>query len=194
MTKQEVYSNIQYNENLIRQYTEQINRLHSQIADCNSQLSGYNGRKTQLYSALDQVKQQIRELEQLQKKIQTLQDKFSEKQNKRKSMLSKSYQNKPDVCFINSYISGMTELLSGTEYKNAYNGLVSAIESVKSRGSRACNEQDNITREIWQMEIYIENSNSRINSFRSDINHYNNQINYRRQRLNYWRQQLQYAT
>lgn len=138
MTKAEVKSNIRYNENLIAQYRNNISQLQSQI----------------------------NELERLRTKFQNLQNAFGSRQSNRKRKLSSVYSAKLNVKMLSVYASVMNGLLSGSEYRNTYNGLSTAQERI----------------------------NSQIRSLNREINDNNSNLSYRQGRANYWRRQLPYAT
>lgn len=138
MTKAEVQSNIRYNENLVAQYRNNISQLQSQIY----------------------------ELERLRTKFQNLQNAFGSRQSNRKRRLSSVFSAKLNVKMLSAYASAMNGLLSGSEYRNTYNGLSTAQERI----------------------------NSQIRSLNREINDNNSNLSYRQGRANYWRRQLSYAT
>ncbi|MCR5144633.1 MAG: DUF5082 domain-containing protein [Lachnospiraceae bacterium] len=138
MTKVEVQKKIRYNENLVAQYRDAISRLQSQIY----------------------------ELERLRTKFQSLQYMFECRQNDRKRKLFSVYSARVNLKFVSTYITGMSDLLSGSECIHAYNGLSVA--------------QDRI--------------NSQIGSIQSEISDNYTNLNYRQGRINYWKSQLRYAT
>lgn len=138
MTKAEVQGNIRYNENLVTQYRNNISHLEAQI----------------------------RELERLRAKFQNLQSTFGNKQSRRKNKLASVFSSKANVKMLTTYASAMNGLLTGSEYKNAYNGLSSVQEKI----------------------------NSQIRSLSREINQNNENLNYRIGRISYWKSQLQYAT
>lgn len=138
MTRAQVNSNIRYNENLIRSYQKSVQSLNSQIE----------------------------ELSALKRKIQGYQSEFSSRERNRKNRLSNNFSGKFNLKFVMSYVTGMISLLSGSEYRNAYNGLSEAIHRIDKQ----------------------------IAGLRREVNSYNGQISYRRQRIDYWKRQLRYAT
>jgi len=138
MTVAEIRSNITYNENLIDQYTSQKRELERQIG----------------------------ELDLLASKFAGLQSRFGDRQSQRQSklslFLSSGLQNK----ILSRYYNGMSGLLGGADFNNAYNGLSDA----KSK----------IHRKITELDQRIDECN--------------NQISYRRGRREYWLSQLAAAT
>lgn len=138
MTKAQVNSNIRYNENLIRTYQRSVQSLNSQIEELNM----------------------------LKRKIQGYQSEFSSRERNRKNKLSNNFSGRFNLKFVISYVKGMIGLLTGSEYRNAYNGLSEAIHRIDKQ----------------------------IDSLRREVNSYNGQISYRRKRIDYWKRQLRYAT
>ncbi len=138
MTKTEVWNNIYYNENLAANYNDNIKAL-----EC-----------------------QIRELEQLRSKLQGLQSSFAQKQSARKSKLSSLMSANLSIKMISTYVSSMSNLVTGAEYSNAFRGLSLA--------------QDRI--------------NEQMRSIRRAIEANGNNLNDRRRIVRYWYGQLQYAT
>lgn len=120
MTKEEVKGNIQYNENLVCSYQNNVRQLEAQI----------------------------RELEELRRKFQKLQTDLDNKQSSRKRNLSNILSKKVNLNMVNVYTTSMNELLTGLEYANTYGGLSQAQEEINSRISviqREVNElSDNI--------------------------------------------------
>ncbi len=92
MTKQEVYNNIIYNENLVNQYARDLNCLRTRANALNSQISRLNFQNSQLQSKLKEAKSIISELEQLKSKFKSPQDEFFQRQAVRKSKLVRNFQ------------------------------------------------------------------------------------------------------
>lgn len=138
MTRAKVNSNIRYNENLIRSYQKSIQSLNTQIDELNA----------------------------LKRKIQGYQSEFSSRERNRRNRLSNQFTGKFNLRFVISYVTGMLQLFSGSEYRKAYNGLSEAIHRIDRQ----------------------------ISCLRNEVNSYNSQIAYRRKRNDYWRRQLRYAT
>ena len=130
MTKQEVRNNIKYNENLVNQYLNTISRLRKKVNDLNSQINQYNSQISQLNSNIKSKESQIDELNRLKSKYQKLQNDFANRQSKRVNTFNVNFSKNLNLKFIRSYISGMKSLLSGNDYKRAYNGLSSAIGEI----------------------------------------------------------------
>ena len=134
MTRTEIKNNILYNENLVVSYQKSIREINSKI----------------------------NELNKLKSKYSSLQSSFSAKQRKRKNKFNSNFSGTFNVRLISSYISGMRNLLSGNEYKNAYNGLTTAIEKI----------------------------NNQIKKLQKQLNDYNDKLAYRKKRILYWKEQL----
>lgn len=133
MTKQEVRNNIQYNENLVNQYLNTLSRLKKTVNGLNSQINQYNSQISQLNSSIKSKKSQIDELNRLKSKYQKLQNDFASRQSKRVNRFNINFSQNLNLKFIRSYISGMKSLLSGNDYKRAYNGLSSAISTISNK-------------------------------------------------------------
>jgi DNA repair exonuclease SbcCD ATPase subunit len=138
MTVAEVQGHINYNENLVAQYRNIISQLETQL----------------------------RELESLRSKFQVLQNSFGNRQSNRKRKLSSVSSTKVNVKMIPIYVSAMNGLLTGSEYRSAYNGLSAAQERI----------------------------NSQINSIRREISDNIANLNASQSSVYYWRDQLKYAT
>lgn len=147
MTKQEVYNNIRYNENLVNSYSNNLRRLKNNINNLNSQISQCNSQISQLNSRMRELRKQINELDQLKSKYQKLQNDFMNRQSKRVNKFNVNFSKQLNLKFILSYINGMCSLLSGNEYKNAYNGLTSAIDTISNK-IRVIQQEDNEVKEI----------------------------------------------
>ncbi len=132
MTIEEVRSNIRYNEDLIDQFTAEKNGLYNQIE----------------------------ELEALGGKFTNLQTKFGDMQSARQQKL-RSFATISNKIF-SSYLAGMRDLLSNTEFQNTYDGLSTARGKVRAK-------IEEIARQISDCE---------------------EKIRYRREQAQYWRQQL----
>ena len=137
LKRTEVNSNIRYNENLVNSYNRTINNICSQLD----------------------------ELYDLRNRVSNLQNSFGERQSERKSRLARVSAAHYDVNMINAYFSGMSSLLNGVEYHNAYNGLSTEIEAINA--------------EIRRQE--------------ESRSYYENQRSYRQNRVQYWQRQMRYA-
>ena len=93
MTRAEINKNIKYNEDLVSSYQKKIRDLQAKI----------------------------NELIKLKSKYTALQNDFSSKQSKRRSRLNGNFSGNFNIKLINNYVTGMKNLLTGNEYKNAYN-------------------------------------------------------------------------
>lgn len=134
MTEQEIKSNIRYNEELVEPYQGQMRELEEQISS----------------------------LECLKNKFTTLQTNFGSRQDARKRCLSSVSSRVSQIKIASRYYSGMNDLLNGTEFINAYNGLEDA--------------KGTITRELDRIYMQLDDLSGK--------------LNYRTQRITYWRTQL----
>ena len=134
MTEAEIWSNIRYNEQKIDEHAAQIRRLERQIND----------------------------LEALRNKCSTLQSRFSERQQHRQGrlqdLLSSSLQNQ----IVRRYYNGMSSLLSGREFNEAYEGLNEAKRMI----------------------------NHKIRNLDQELDEAQASLNYRRNRREYWLREL----
>ena len=133
MTKQEVMDKIRYNENLINQYNRDLNALHRQIDSLNGRINQLNNQLGQLNARRHKLQTELSELQALKSKFQKLQNDFASRQRKRVSGFNQNTIQLLSVRFILSYISGMKNLLSGAEYRSAYNGLSAAIDKINKQ-------------------------------------------------------------
>ena len=132
-----IYRNIRYHENLIRSYKNTINELNGQI----------------------------NELITLKGKLQSYQRDFSARESNRKNRLVNRFGSNMNFRFLSSYISGMRNLISGSEYRKAYNGISSGITRV----------------------------NTQISQLRGDVKDYNDKIRYSNKQISFWKRQIKYA-
>ena len=133
MRKSEVYNNIRYNENLVNQYQNSINNYRSHINSLISQINSTNSSIKVLCDQKNKLYTQINELNYLKSKYQNLQSKFSQRQTSRINTLNGNFSRELNVQFIKSYVKGMSSLLGGNEYRNAYNGLTNAINVISDK-------------------------------------------------------------
>lgn len=137
MTRSEINENIRYNEDLRDSYRRSVQELNAQIG----------------------------ELSRLKAKISGAQTTFSSRQSARKSKLHTVSAGLMNIKSLKEYVSGMDNLLTGSEYRKAYNGLTTAQERVASK----------------------------IRSIQSQVDSYEEKIAYRNERISYWQDQLRYA-
>lgn len=134
MTEAEIWSNIRYNEQKIDEHAAEIRRLE----------------------------RQINELEALRNKCGSLQSRFSERQQHRQGrlqdLLSSSLQNQ----IVRRYYNGMSSLLSGREFNEAYEGLNEAKRMI----------------------------NHKIRNLDQELDEAQASLNYRRNRREYWLREL----
>lgn len=134
MTVNEIRNNIIYNENLIEQF--------------------YAEKRT--------IEAQIDELEQLRGKFTTLQNNFgAQQESKQQDLLRFTHTIVSNKIFSN-YFSGMTSLLSGHQFNDAYDGLTMAKQKI----------------------------NAKINDLRQNLYDCEARITYRENRRVYWQEQL----
>ena len=134
MTVSQIRSNIRYNENLIDEYTRERRELEKQIE----------------------------ELEALGDKYGRLQTRFGDRQQLRQSKLAAFLSSRIQNQILKQYYNGMSQLLGGSDFNNAYEGL--------SEAKRIIN------RKILELDQQLEDCKGR--------------IAYRKQRRDYWRAQL----
>ncbi len=193
MTRQEIYNNIRYNENLVNQYLNTINRLNSTISDLNSQISNCEYQISQLNSEIRNRQSQISELNQLRNKYQKLQTDFADRQSVRINSFNSNFSRNVNVNFMSSYVIGMRSLLSGNEYRNAYNGISAAIHTISNKIYAIESEIDNLNRSIISSQATINNCRRDIGIYQNQIAGESSKLSYRRQRIVYWKNQLRYA-
>lgn len=195
MTRAEVYSNIRYNESLVSQYQSTISSLHSRISGLNAQINNWQNQIARLTAQKNKLQSQIKELLVLKNKYAALQDRFANRQASRTSKLTLNFaQRANSFKFLPSYVNGMRALLTGSEYKNAYNGLTTARETIDKKVRQLQNEVDTINREISGLYNRINANQCEIRSAQARINETSSNLSYRRQRLTYWYGQLSAAT
>lgn len=136
-TRAEINNKIRYYENLIQQYQNSANKSNTQIS----------------------------ELISLKSKMQSYQRDFSNRETNRKNKVVNGFGGKFNFKFISSYVSGMKNLIAGSDYRRAYNSISSGISRVEKQ----------------------------ISQLRSDAMNYNNKIRSCRNNITYWRNQLKYA-
>lgn len=132
-----IYRNIRYHENLIQSYKYTISELNGQID----------------------------ELITLKGKLQSYQQDFSTRESNRKNRLLNRFSSNMNFKFLSAYINGMRNLVSGSEYRKAYNGISSGIARV----------------------------NTQISQLRGDVEDYNNKIRYSNKQISFWKRQIKYA-
>ncbi|WP_075718706.1 hypothetical protein [Roseburia sp. 499] len=134
MTEYEIRSKIRRNEDMVDSYQSQIRELEEQMED----------------------------LEYLRSKFSTLQTNFGNKQDVRKRGLSGVFAKTAQIKIASRYYSGMNDLLNGTEFMNAYNGLSDAKDTIVRELDKIFTQREDLTREL----------------------------NYRKQRITYWETEL----
>ncbi len=194
MTRAEVQENIRYNERLLTQYQNQVNDIQHKIHSLESQASSLYSQKSGYISDINKLEKQIDELNQLKRKYQTLQDDFYSRQAKRLNRLGTIDSQNLKVKFINSYVDGMKLLLSGSEYKAAYNNLTESKEIIAKEINSIQRRIDNLKNTVVSVEREIDSKQNSINSYRSQRSTAESNLSYRKQRITYWRKQLRFAT
>ena len=159
----------------------------SQINSTNSSIKVLCDQKNKLYT-------QINELNYLKSKYQNLQSKFSQRQTSRINTLNSNFSRELNVQFIKSYVKGMSSLLGGNEYRNAYNGLTNAINVISDKIKSLQRQIDSIQGDINSKNRNNDSRQREIHEYQNRINNTNNLLSYRKQRIKYWRNQLRYAT
>ncbi|MEE0931023.1 MAG: hypothetical protein UIM53_08485 [Acutalibacteraceae bacterium] len=138
MTISEIQSNINYNEGLIEQF--------------------YTEKRT--------LETQIDELEQLREKFTTLQNNFGSKQESRQQGLAKFTHTNINNKIFSNYFNGMTSLLSGRQFNDAYEGLSTAKQTI----------------------------NTKLQELMQNLTECEGNITYRENRKAYWQEQLRLAS
>lgn len=95
---------------------------------------------------IDNLENKIYQLQRLKEKVSKLQYDFGEKQKSRNGKLSGLSMKTVNVKMFSTYLSGMKELFSGTDYANAYNGLSEARNNVDKQ-IRCIQNEINLCRE-----------------------------------------------
>lgn len=137
MTVNEIRNNIIYNENLIEQF----------------------------YAEKRAIESQIDELEQLRDKFTTLQNNFGAKQESRQQGLLRFSHAIVSNKIFSNYLNGMTSLLGGQQFNDAYDGLTTAKQKI----------------------------NTKLNELLQNFNDCEGRISYRENRKIYWQEQLKLA-
>lgn len=194
MTKEEVKQNIRYNENLVNQYQRKLNSLNQQLNSLNATVRQLNSQNNDLVGRKKKLDGELAELGQLKRKVQGLQDEFSSRQTKRVTGYNRNIGQIFTTNFFASYISGMKSLLSGSEYRNTFNGLTSAVDKVTKKIKEKDREMDSVVKQINDVRSRIDRTNREINSCRSQISQTSSDLAYRKRRIQYWKDQLKYAT
>lgn len=194
MTKAEVQSNIRYNENLVAQYQRKIASLNQKVESLGASVRQLNAQMGDLSGRKNKQETERAELVQLRRKVQNLQTEFGNRQAKRVNGYNRNITQIFTTNFFSSYINGMKTLLSGSEYRNAYNGLSSACEKITAKINEKQREIDSIIRQMNNIRSRIDSDNREISSCRSQISQTSNDLAYRRRRIEYWKDQLKYAT
>lgn len=138
MTEAEIRSNIRYNEDLIDQYTQEKRDVEAQIDELDALKSKYSG----------------------------LQSRFGERQQQRQTSLASMLGSGIQNSILHKYYSGMSGLLGGTGFNNAYDGLSEAKRRIDQK--------------IAQLDY--------------QRNDYEDKISYCKERHAYWRSQLATAS
>lgn len=124
MTHLEIENEIKNNEGLLEQYIEDKKKLEIDVEELNS----------------------------LNLKLLELQNNFNSKQATRKNALSNLMNSSNSLKSIQNYCSGMEELLNGSEFTNADDGLTTSQKIV-------CGKIDSIQIEIEELRLKIETLN-----------------------------------
>ena len=109
-----------------------------------------------------ELEEQISSLECLKNKFTTLQTNFGSRQDARKRCLSSVSSRVSQIKIASRYYEGMNDLLNGSEFMNAYNGLDDAKSIIAGELNRIYTQLDDLSEKL----------------------------NYRTQRITYWRTEL----
>lgn len=193
-TRAQVLNNIQYNKNLVAQYQREINDWNARINSLWSEIRNLEAKISQLNGRISTYNSQIAELNQLKAKYESLQNAFAQRQAKRQAAFKKNFTQVFSVKFIKSYVSGMGTLLSGNEYRGAYNGLSDACKRIEAEIKDIRRNLNAVTAERDTAQHTINSKRNSISSYQSRINSRNGDLAYRRNRITYWQNMLRYAT
>lgn len=105
MTSNEIRANIRYHENCIDSYYREKRNLEGQLDD----------------------------LEALRDKFSSLQNRFAAKQDARNRSIARFSALKIHNSIFTTYLSGMLDLITGSSFNNAYEGLNEAKERIRNQ-------------------------------------------------------------
>lgn len=109
------------------------------------------------------LENQIAQLGTLRGKVQNLHSNFSNRQSRRRAKLSNMYSaSKRNKNIVNRYTSAMSDLLNGSEYNNASNGLSAAVERI--------NEQ------IRSLGGKVQSNYNAINQYNRNVDYWNRKL------------------
>lgn len=114
----------------------------------------------QYQTEIRKLNQKIDELEMLRNKFNNLQNEFSHRQSIRKSKLAGFLSFDKGCSVVRKYYNGMSSLLSGREYGNAYDGLSEGKQRISTKIRELLNEIDNMESKINR----LHRSNSSLHS------------------------------
>ena len=194
MTLQEVQANIRYNENLIKQHMNTLSELRGESESFNDELIQCNSQISDIKVQIKSIKTLIDELEQLKIKFVKLQARLADRQTQRIRMFDLCFSQNKDNTFIEPYVNGMKELLSGNEYKNIYYGLENAVQKISKKSYSLQKEINTLNKEINAKDYHIDTLKRKINEIKGKIDKANSDLTVRKQKVTYYRDQLKYAT
>lgn len=131
-------------------------------SDIRGQISYYENVLDQYYDEKASLESQIQDLEILKGRLKEIQERSEAMQQSRKNRLSILGENGVSNNLFSKYFSGMSSLLSGSEYVSANNGMSSSIEITQAEIYRLSGQLDNV---IWN----ISNTQSTIDSLKIDL-------------------------
>lgn len=198
MTKQEIQRKITQAENEIRQHNNNINSWRSRTATLESRVSDNRSQIDQLNAQIREKESQIEELNALKGKYQNVQSGFADRQSCRVQRFNLNFVTNALKSFsslrvVSSYVSGMASLLSGGEYRNAYNGLGSAVQTIADKIQAIQREIDSLRDDIAARQRSIDSFQQDADSYRRQIDRANSEISDCRRRISRWQEDLRTA-
>lgn len=194
MTKTEVQEKIRYNERLVTQYQNEVRDCQRKIDNSTSEINRVNSQISDSTAQKNQVNQKIDELSQLKRKFQTLQTNFNDRQTKRIRALDSMKASYPPVNFIQSYLTGMNELLRGPEYKNPLQGIIQGLEDIEKEKGEWNRRREEVEKSMDKLSKLLKDlMNNRVH-YQKQRDTANSNLSYRKGQVTYWKNQLKYAT
>ena len=194
MTKQCILNEINQLNRYIRDCDNRINSIYGYIREEKSMINALEEEKRKLFKIIKEKENDWNQISRLQSKMNKKRTEFASKQRKRLQALRKRMNIFPHVCFIHSYLEGMQDLLSGSEYKKIMDEFDRSDQDM-SQMIRKIQNQIEVTRSE------ISSLNYKMKAYEEQIRRYSDRIenersciwNYKR-RIDRLRKELKYAT
>ena len=106
-------------------------------------------RAENIRSNISRLNNQMDELERLRSKLTNLKNQFEERQSTRRSRLNGLLSIYLATSIFAKYCEGMNLLLSGSEFQNAYGGIESALERVHQQIRELADQIDNLESDYY---------------------------------------------